>query len=240
MRKFFEGVAKFFVSLILLPVLLGLAAGFFKLFRNPPGMSAAEIFFVFGFFIFIVLFLLKILPGYVYVFGHESTHAVWALLFRGKVTEFNVARDHGNVVTTKSNCFIVLAPYFFPFYTFLIILVYYCLAFFFDIARWVDWLFFLVGFTYSFHIFLTVDAVSDGQSDIQKTGYFFSLVLIMALNIVTAVLILKFVTPEKISLKGYFADSAGIALAIYRFVFIHLRDWLILLFRSIFEKQPQQ
>lgn len=217
----------------MLPVMIGLGMSFFMLFSSPPSMTSSEIFFVFGFFIFIVLFLLNVLPSYIYVLGHESTHAIWAVFFRGKIKEFNVSSSGGNVVTTKTNVFIALAPYFFPFYTFLIIFLYYGLAFFFDIAQWVNWLFFLVGFTYSFHIFLTVDAIMEGQPDIKKTGYFFSIVLIIALNLAIAALTLKFVVPEKIYLRGYFLNSYNIAVTLYQFIFSHAWKYLTELYKKI-------
>jgi len=233
LKNIFTGLLKFLVSLFLVPVMFGMGIAFFMLFSSPPSMSASEIFFVFGFFIFLVLFLLNVLPAYVYVLGHESTHAVWAVLFRGKIKEFNVSSEGGNVVTTKTNFFVALAPYFFPFYTFLIIFLYYCLAFFFDIAQWVNWLFFLVGFTYSFHIFLTVDAIIKGQPDIKKTGYFFSFVLILILNMAIAALILKFVVPEKISMKGYFSNSYNIAVTIYGYILKHVWNYLTELYNLI-------
>ena len=225
-RNIFAALTKFLFSLLLLPMAFGLGSAFFMLFSSPTSMSASEIFFVFGYFIFLILFLLNVLPGYIYVLGHESTHAIWAVLFRGKIKEFNVSSKGGNVVATKVNFFVTLAPYFFPFYTFLIILLYYCLAFFFDIAQWVNWLFFLVGFTYSFHVFLTVDAIIEGQPDIKKTGYLFSFVLIIALNFAIAALMLKFIVPEKVSMKEYLLNSYNAAAAIYGYIFRGFREIL--------------
>jgi hypothetical protein len=71
----------------------------------------------------VVVFLLLPKPMWIYVLGHESTHAVWTWIFGGKVKQFKAASSGGHVVTTKNNFVITLAPYFFPFYAVLVVLV---------------------------------------------------------------------------------------------------------------------
>ena len=63
-------------------------------------------------------------PMWVYVFGHELTHALWTWFFGGKVKKFKVTARGGHVIITKSNSIIALAPYFFPVYGVLVVLVY--------------------------------------------------------------------------------------------------------------------
>ena len=47
-------------------------------------------------------------PMWVYVFGHELTHALWTWLFGGKVKKFKVSALGGHVVITKSNFLIAI------------------------------------------------------------------------------------------------------------------------------------
>ncbi|MFH0947833.1 MAG: hypothetical protein V1833_02400 [Elusimicrobiota bacterium] len=223
------GFVKLSVAVVLFPFALGLLKSFGKLFSSLFPLSSSEGWFLSGFVIFFAIFLVKSIPGRLYVFGHELTHAFWAILFRGKVKEFNVSSKNGSVVTTKSNFLISLAPYFFPIYTFLIIFIFYILSLAFPVSpkesiwtRYVEWLFFFVGFSYSFHIFLTLESLLIGQSDVRKTGKIFSYIIIAILNIIIAVVMLKFITPDKIALKRYFFESWTIALSIYKFVWWHL------------------
>ena len=53
---------------------------------------------------------------WIYVVGHELTHVVWSWLFGGKVKKFRASSSGGEVVVTKSNFLVALAPYFFPLY----------------------------------------------------------------------------------------------------------------------------
>lgn len=209
---------KLLIAILLLPVLFGLTKSFVILSVSVIPLKSSEIWFVAGFVVFFLIFLFKSLPGVLYVFGHELTHALWAVLFRGKIKEFKVFSTRGSVLTTKSNFLISLAPYFFPVYTFLIILIFYILVFFFDAAKWIEWLFFLVGASYSYHIFLTFKALSAGQSDIKKTGRIFSYIVIAMLNLAMTVVVLKFISPEKVSVAGYFSYGLSTAAKVYEYL----------------------
>lgn len=214
------------IAVILLPVLVGLVKSFSSLLISLIPLTSSEIWFSSGFVVFFLMFLFKSLPGVLYVFGHELTHTVWAVLFRGKIKEFKVSSKSGSVVTTKTNFLILLAPYFFPIYTFLIIFVFYILAFTFDVAKWIEWLFFLVGVSYSFHIFLTFESLSISQSDIKKTGRIFSYTVIVILNLIITVVILKFISPDKISIAKYFSDGMASAAEIYKYLWGYLSVYL--------------
>src|SRR5258706_1741260 len=64
----------------------------------------------------LVIYLLLPKPMWVYVFGHELTHALWTWLFGGRVRKFKASSEGGEVVISKNNFLITLAPYFFPVY----------------------------------------------------------------------------------------------------------------------------
>ena len=63
------------------------------------------------------------LPVRAYVLGHELTHALWGLLFGARVSKLRVGTSGGSVTLSKSNVWITLAPYFFPFYTVVVALI---------------------------------------------------------------------------------------------------------------------
>ncbi|MDO8735263.1 MAG: hypothetical protein Q7K21_08925 [Elusimicrobiota bacterium] len=210
------------IAISLIPFTLGLLISFGKLAVSLIPLSSSEIWFLTGFVIFFAVFLIKSVPGRVYVFGHELTHAFWTLLFRGKIKEFNVSSKNGSVVATKSNFLISLAPYFFPVYTFLIIFIFYILAFFLPVSKYIEWLFFFVGISYAFHVFLNIEALSIGQPDVKKTGKLFSYIIIIILNIIIAVVVIKFITPDKITLKRYFFESWTVALNLCEFVWRYI------------------
>ena len=82
-----------------------------------------------------------------YVFGHELTHAIWTWLMGGKVSQFRVSRVGGYVVTDTNNFWISLAPYFFPIYSILALLLYGGIGVFVDVEPYRQWLFGVVGVT---------------------------------------------------------------------------------------------
>jgi len=221
-EKLLFGFTKLAAVVVLIPITLGLIKAFASLAVSLYPLDSSEIWFVSGFAVFFLIFLIKSVPGRLYVFGHELTHAIWVILFRGKVSKFNVSSKNGSVVTSKSNFLISLAPYFFPIYTLSIILIFYLAAFFLNISKYIEWLFFFVGFTYSFHIFLTAESLSIGQSDVKKTGRIFSYLVIIILNLVVLAVLLKFITPEKVYLKRYFVESWTDSIKICGFVWKYL------------------
>ena len=48
---------------------------------------------------------------------------MWGLLFGARPSDVRVSASGGSVRLSKSNLLITLAPYFFPFYTFVVIVV---------------------------------------------------------------------------------------------------------------------
>jgi hypothetical protein len=160
-------------------------------------------------------------PIRTYVFGHELTHAVAGLLSGAKLKSFKVTSKGGSVTLTKTNIWITLAPYFFPIYTVLAVILYKVLSRFLVIDGYY-WIFiFVVGFTLSFHFGLTSFAVSQGQSDLKRFGKFFSSVFIVIVTCFILALILKTVFPNTISLKVFFESSVIDTWEIW----IHLKDW---------------
>ena len=123
-------------------------------------------------------------PMWIYVFGHEFTHATATMAFGGRVTGLKVTSEGGHVFVTKDNFIITLAPYFTPLYAAAVLVV-------FAIGRVVwDWngtwawgiFFWALGATYTFHILLTWHILQTRQPDITSQGYAFSGVIIFLGN----------------------------------------------------------
>jgi hypothetical protein len=119
-----------------------------------------------------------------YVLGHEVTHAIWAWLFGGKVADqFHVSLEGGHVLTDRVNTWIVLAPYFFPIYSVLVVTIYGAASLAADLSafRWL--LFLLLGVTLAFHLVFTLLLIIKGQPDLHYGGTFFSLMVIYLINL---------------------------------------------------------
>ena len=147
---------------------------------------------------------------WLYVAGHELTHALFAMLFRGKVSEIRItATDGGHIKTNRQNFVITLAPYFFPFYTIVAILVWGILEWqFIDFTQpQTFWLYGIIGLTWMFHIAYTIWMLQREQSDIQVNGRLFSYSVIILVNILVISGLLIIASPRA-TLKSFANDWA--------------------------------
>lgn len=133
-----------------------------------------------------------------YVLAHELTHLLVARAFGGRIFDWQVTEEGGYVETNKSNTWITLGPYLVPFYTVLVLLGFGVAGLFTDITawrsldlggwvlsyRWIWLLYWLVGFTWSFHLTFTIQTVHREQGDLTRNGEFFSIMLIFLINLV--------------------------------------------------------
>jgi len=123
-------------------------------------------------------------PIKAYVFAHEITHAIWARVFGHKIRRIEVDSDSGRTITEGTNWVVRLAPYCFPLYTLLLIVLWAGLEFCFPkMSDGRTVLFFGIGFLYSFHVLLTLHFLKIGQTDLHAEGYVFSLSVILATNL---------------------------------------------------------
>ena len=130
-----------------------------------------------------VIFALLPKPIRLYVFGHELTHVLWSWLFGGRVKQFKAGAKGGQVVVTKSNFLVVLAPYFFPLYVALILLVFLLGNLRWNWTHYYVWFHFLLGAAYAFHVTLTAHILQTRQPDITSQGYLFSAIIIFLGNL---------------------------------------------------------
>lgn len=135
---------------------------------------------------------------YLYVLGHELTHAVFVLLYRGKVTEFHVSVDGGYITTNKTNLVIALSPYFVPFWSVVCAVIYALLRYFTGISHeWDRALYAIMGVTWTFHMIWTLWMIPRDQPDLKENGTFLSLTVIYFANllVLTALLCLAEKSP---------------------------------------------
>lgn len=122
-------------------------------------------------------------PMKTYVLGHELTHALWGLLFGAHPHDIKVTAFGGSVKLSKTNFLITLAPYFFPFYTFVVIVAALITYAFTRPLPFMPLWMFLVGFTWAFHALFTLQTLTERQPDIKVYGRVFSWVFIFLANI---------------------------------------------------------
>jgi hypothetical protein len=138
----------------------------------------------------VVVFFLLPKPLWLYVVGHELTHAIWAWLCGGRVKSFRVNAKGGSVTVSRSNPLIVLAPYFFPFYAVLWALAWGVGTWLGHWERFLPWFHFGLGFTYAFHVTLTAHILRVRQPDLAVEGWFVSAIVIWLGNVLVLLLTL--------------------------------------------------
>jgi len=157
-----------------------------------------------GYFFWLGLYLCVMRPMHAYVWAHELTHALWGLLFLARVHSIRVKPTGGAVSLSKTNTLIALSPYFFPFYTMLVLLLRWIISFWIPMEPYeLIWLF-LVGFTWGFHFTFTVQTLLIRQPDIVDNGRVFSLTLIYLLNLAGICLWVVCTTPATLTSLGNF------------------------------------
>lgn len=136
-----------------------------------------------GFLFWLAFWFFAPMPVRTYVLAHELTHALWGALMGARVSNLKVSRTGGSVQVSKTHFLITLAPYFFPFYTFLTLVAYGAFSLYLDPHLYQPFWLSLVGFTWGFHLTFTLVALAQHQTDIQDTGPLFAYMVILFLNL---------------------------------------------------------
>jgi hypothetical protein len=155
-----------------------------------------------GFSLWLIVYLVLPRPFRTYVLAHELTHAFWGYLMGARVSGLRVAKDGGSVRVSKTNVLITLAPYFFPFYTVCLLLLYGLLSWRYDLTVYTPWWLAAIGFTWSFHLTFTLAVLMQEQPDIEEHGRLFSYAFIYLLNIVGVAAWIVAVTPATLTELG--------------------------------------
>ncbi len=207
------------ILLAIVTVLLAIS-GFvqlIKLLSNFSINSKIELMFVLGFVLYLVVHFLFYKPVFIHVMTHELTHLFWAYIFGGRAKKLEVSHNGGKVLINKSNFLISLAPYFFPIYTFLFIIIYL-------IARveFLPYIAFFIGASLSFHIALTLYSLKTNQSDFtEDSNVFFSIAFIFLMNVIIIAGILALLSSKVDFLKfliNTLKGSIGIIIDVFKFV----------------------
>jgi hypothetical protein len=128
---------------------------------------------------------------YLYVLGHELTHAVFVMIYRGRVSDYDISSDGGYITTNKTNLVISLSPYFFPFWAVVTAALYAICRYSWSFSGETDrFLYALLGLTWTFHMVWTLWMIPRDQPDLKENGTFFSLVIIYLANVLVLVLLL--------------------------------------------------
>ncbi len=179
---------KFVTALWLLPATVALTRALLDLLRELSGgtwrgWSWSAWGLLIGFVLWILAYAIMPRPFRTYVLAHELTHALWGWAMGAKIKGMKVSRSGGYVRLTKSNFLITLAPYFFPFYTVLVILLHAIASWFIDLQPyepvWMGW----IGMTWGFHLTFTLSMLHARQPDIREEGRFFSYTIIYIFNL---------------------------------------------------------
>lgn len=187
------------LGVLLLPMCWGVVRAFcdsvMAAAGESGGITAESIALVGGMAAFALCWMAVSHPVKTYVLGHELTHALWGLLFGAMPSKLRVSAAGGSVNLSKSNMLITLAPYFFPFYTFLVIVVALITSAFIRPLPCLPLWMFAVGFTWAFHALFTLETLAQRQPDVKLYGRIFSWVFIFLANVALILVFLASTTP---------------------------------------------
>jgi hypothetical protein len=206
---------KFIIAVLLLPVCAGAGRALWQVLCATGGADTTWIPFLGGVACWCAIFFLLPKPMWIYVFGHELTHALWTWLFGGRVKKMKVTSSGGHVVISKTNFIIALAPYFFPLYAALVVAIFAIGHWLWDWQRFFVYFHLLVGVAYAFHVTLTFHTLQTRQTDITSHGYLFSAVVIFLGNVAVLLLGIPLLTRQVGLFKAlglFFQDTGGVFL----------------------------
>lgn len=184
----FNKTSRFLIALLLLPLCFAATLTIYELLHNLPDTAPDRIIapelvaLGGGYFAWLLIYFFQPTPMRIYIFGHELTHALWGILFGARIHKIKVKADGGYVQLSKSNMLITLAPYFFPFYTMLALLIRLAISFFLPMDNYAFIWLAIVGFTWGFHFTFTIQSLLIRQPDVMEFGRLFSYVIIFLLN----------------------------------------------------------
>jgi len=179
---------RFLAGVALLPFCVAATLTLLDTLRSIPGsgrlLSPETTWLCAGYFLWLGMWFFIPRPVRTYVVAHELTHALWGLFFGARVHGMRVTSGGGSVSLSKSNLLITLAPYFFPLYTVIVILLRLVAGLIWHpVPVPLLWLF-LVGLTWGFHVCFTVQSLMTEQPDIAEYGRLFSYAVIYLFNLV--------------------------------------------------------
>ena len=148
---------------------------------------------------------------WMYVMGHELTHALAAWTSGGSVFAIHVAEEGGHVDLSHTSAFVALAPYCVPFHALLVVAGYRVLLWLKPEAQAETVFLLLMGGALAFHALMTWETLTQvKQPDLDAAGgALFSFALIGAVNGLVVLLLLKALFPESVAF-GAAVKAAGL------------------------------
>jgi len=190
---------KILLGLALVPFCLGFTWQLVAMIFSTRFKMDSPYFFLAGGLTYLTIHFFFRKPIFTYVVGHELTHAFFAMLFGGSVKSFHASDRGGRVTITKSNFIITLAPYFFPLYTFIALVLYWVARAMEARGPVMNILVILSGATFAFHLVLTFIFLQTDQNDIKEHGAVFSYPLIYLFNILFAAFLIWLLLADNMS-----------------------------------------
>jgi hypothetical protein len=194
---------KMIIGILLLPVCAGAGSALWRVVRASGNADTIWVATLSGAACWLAIYLLMPKPMWVYVLGHELTHVLWTWLLGGRVKKFKASAKGGHVIVTKNNFIIALAPYFFPLYAVLVVLVFLAGQWLWNWQGYAVWFHLLLGASYGFHVTLTWHILKNSQSDITEQGYLFSGVIIFLGNVSLLLLAIPLLTRQVDALTAF-------------------------------------
>lgn len=222
------------IAVLLLPFCFVATQSFLSAFSQTSAstmvIGSAELWFFFiGVLLWLIAFFGLPRPLFIYVLGHELTHAFFVLLCGGKISEFKVRSAGGHIVTNKNNVMISLSPYFVPFYSVMVVGIFGIAGIFVNLSdyhpnsilwnnfgfSW-SWVFYIaIGVTWCFHLTFTGWMITKSQPDLKQNGTFFSLIFIYLINLSILCGFLIIISDE-VSLIGFIQSVLDNASSLFK------------------------
>lgn len=208
---------RFVSALILILLSTGYSISFYHVIAQWREIS---LWFYLGFLSYLIIHLFLYKPIFLHVVGHELTHAFWTFIFGGKTSSIKATAKGGQAVVSKSNFLINLAPYFFPLYTFIVLIVFFIVD-----KRFLPYVIFAIGFTLAFHVCLTIGSLLRFQSDIQISGFVNSILFIYLVNLIIVGLIIALTSNGNIKVIDFFGNGFYNTIDFCKWVYGLFFDW---------------
>ncbi|MCX7956549.1 MAG: hypothetical protein N2643_01465 [Endomicrobia bacterium] len=229
----YNKIVKFIYGIILLPFCWVIFKTLIFVVTNAELKDKYIITFFIGMIAYIIFHFVLYKPVRFYVIGHELVHAISAYLCGAKVKKIKINSSYGTVNVNKVNSFIALSPYFVPFYSIILALLWIVLKNLLKLNIPQEIFVFLLGFTIMFHLVLTIYAIYLGQKDLEIPGWLFSIVIIFIVNCLLFIGLFIFVFPSKLNfveLKRYVSKELFVS---YKNIYLKLRDGLPILVEKV-------
>lgn len=177
------------ISILLIPLIISYFFASVKIFSHLPYYWPKVNFFIFGCLFCIMIYMIffrKKTSRFWLIFGHEFTHLIFALLMFKKPSSFLVESNLGGFIgfRASSNFILALAPYFFPTFTVILLLLKPA------VNHWYyNYYQFFMGLTFGFHLIMTLKQARPWQPDFRATGVLFAYVFTILMNIISITII---------------------------------------------------